>query len=464
MAWPLALLFHLLGNSNHLSALVDGLPTVVALLQIMMVVLIVLVLLAPRPPYVLILSFIYLMITYYKAPFIGNHEVILGLAALVVMLSVMVGDRRWASLALPNLRWVLVLAYGAIAISKLNGSFFDPSVSCAAVFGDELGGHIGLRVTDYRSLSLGAIWVTALVELAIPVLLVVRRLRAAGLLLALLFHFVLALEPVGHVFDFTATLFPLFLTFAPREVLEELTARIERLGGGLGSRALALAALIVVVLHTVVMVGDWPIWAVAYPAWLIVGTTTLWWVVPSVLTRVRGGAGWSGDALEIRGPMAILVPVVLLVALNGIAPYVGLRTAAAFNMYSNLETVGVDGDHLLLGGLGNVRSHELVMVVDAPDDHPLAYYAEQDRAVPVDNLRWYTRARRATASPEDLTADEQVTLEWVSPAVLDRPVTLSDLEVGPGGWRETMAHKFGFVRAVDLSSPAGCLRTWGVAG
>ena len=465
VAWPMSLLFHLIGNNAHLSALFDGTITIVALLQLMVAFLAVLVLLRPRPPYVLILAFLYLIVTYYKAPFIGNHEVILALSALVVLMSVMVSDRHWVSTAAPVLRWLLIMAYGAIAISKLNGSFFDPAVSCAVVFGDELGGHIGIRVSELRSLSLAAIWTTAAVELAIPILLVVRRLRVAGLVLALLFHFVLALEPVGHVFDFTATLFPLFLLFAPDDVQERIADGVDGLAGGRGRIAVAAAAFCVVLLHLAVLITGRPFWIVAYPVWLVVGSTVLWWVFTALSVRLSGEVGWAGDRVRARGPLPILVPVVALLAANAVAPYLQVRTAAAFNMYSNLETVEVDGDHFLGAGLGGARSHELVRIVETPADHPLAFYVDEDRVLPADNLRWYQRNRLLLApAADELSSDEEVVLEWLVATSDNPPARLSDLDAGTGGWGETLTHKFGFVRAVDLSSPARCLRTWGPAG
>ncbi|MDH4279146.1 MAG: hypothetical protein OEW83_13805, partial [Acidimicrobiia bacterium] len=225
-------------------------------------------------------------------------------------------------------------------------------------------------------------------------------------------------------------------------------------------------SLTVVIAHVVVIVATpAPSWIVAYPVWLLVGTTVLWWVFSAIVSRSRAQGNWLGDRVAARAPLAILVPVVALLAANAAAPYLQLRTAAAFNMYSNLETVGVDGDHLLAGGIGGVRSHDLVLITDAPEDHPLAYYVTEGRAVPADNLRWFQRNRLAVASSEELASDDLVTLRWLSGSTgVGGPALLTEIEVGDGGWSELLAHKFGFVRAVDLSSPAGCLRSWGPAG
>ncbi len=465
VAWPLALLFHLMGNSAYLIAMFNGQTTIVALLQIIVAFLAILYLVRPRPPYMFGLSLVFLLVTFFKAPIIGNHEVILAVAALIVMLSVMTTDRLWPARALPLLRWLLIIAYGAIAISKLNTSFFDPAVSCAVVFGDELSGRLGFMVSNHRSLSVGAIWITAVIELSIPVLLVVRRLRLLGVLVAMAFHYVLALEPVGHVFDFTATLYPLFLAFAPVEVREGISDRLDGVGGGRGRAAVALAAVVVFAAHLGVLVVDLPVWIVAYPAWLVAGTTALWWVLSATTARIRGTAGWEGDRVTARGPLPILVPIVALLIANAVAPYLQWRTAAAFNMYSNLETVHVDGNHLLFGNVAGPGPHDLVQIVDAPDDHPLAHYRDGGRAVPAENLRWFRYATLLTEPAEEVErADAEVELNWVTSAVADPPARLSDLEPAVGGWRTMLAHKFGFVRAVDLSSSAGCLRTWGPAG
>ncbi len=465
VAWPLAVVFHLLANSAYLVALFTGVPTVVGVLQLMMAALAVLVLMQPRSAYVAALGLLFVVVAVLKAPFIGNHEVILALCALTVLLAVLGSGGRWPGTALPVLRWVLIIAYASIALSKLNASFFDPAVSCAVVFGDEFSRWLGFRVSDVRSLSVAAIWTTAVVELAIPVLLVVRRWRVAGLVLAMMFHYVLALEPVGHVFDFTATLFPLFLAFAPAEVQTLVSDRIDGLAGGRGRAGLALGVGAVLLAHGVVMVAGWPIWVVAYPAWLLVGTSVLWWVLTAVVGRGRNGAGWRGEGVQARGPIPMLVPIVAILVANAVAPYLQIRTAAAFNMYSNLETVYVDGDHYLFSAVGGVRSSEMLLIVDTPDDHPLAYYRDGGRAVAADNLRRYQRNRLVDSSdPEALAADDEVRLRWLVSDAVDPPDRLSDLDPGPGGWGELLAHKFGFVRAVDVSQPARCLRSWGPVG
>lgn len=457
VAWPVALIFHLLANISNIP--------LAATLQLVASVLAVLVVLRPRLSYVLVLATVFPVITYIKAPFVGNHELILAMTALVVLASGLASGNRWPATALPILRWLLIIAYASIAISKLNGSFLDPSVSCAVDFADEFSGWLGFEASDSRWLSLTAIWTTVVVELSIPVLLLVRRLRAVGVVVATIFHFILALEPAGHVYDFTATLFPLFVAFAPVVVRETISDRIDGVAAGLGRSAIAFGALAVIVAHlTVIVATSAPVWVIAYPVWLLVGTTVLWWVISSTVARSKERGNWSGDRVGAGGPLAILVPLVAILALNAVAPYVQLRTAAGFNMYSNLETVGVDGDHLLSGLLGGVRTHELVLITDAPEDHPLAYYVTEARAVPVDNLRWFQRDRRATASPDELATDADVTLLWIGSTVGDGPSRLSELEVGDRGWSERVAHKFGFVRPVDLASPAGCLRSWGPAG
>lgn len=458
VAWPVAVIFHLLAN-------ISSIP-LAASLQLVAGVLAALVVLRPRLSYVLTLATIFPVITYLKAPFIGNHELILAMTALVVLGSGLVSGRRWPAAALPVLRWLLIIAYGSIAISKLNRSFLDPSVSCAVQFADEFSTWFDFRVSELRSLSLAAIWTTVIVELGIPMLLLVRRLRVIGVLVAMVFHFVLALEPAGHVYDFTATLFPLFLAFAPSSIRESVTDRIEGLAGGSGRSAIAFGSLVVIVAHLTVLVAtSAPVWVVAYPVWLAVGTSVLWWVFSSAVDRRRELGTWSGDRVRARAPLAILVPAVAILTVNAAAPYLELRTAAGFNMYSNLETVGVDGDHLLSPMIDGVRSHDLVLITEAPEEHPLAYYATEGRALPAANLRWFQRDRQETATAAELASDDEVTLRWLSGSeAADGPRRLSDLDLGDGGWSERLAHKFGFVRAVDLSRPAGCLRTWGPAG
>lgn len=495
--WALAVLFHLAGNGAHL-LLLDQIGVV----QLVLVAAALTMLIRPSTSVAIGLAGLYLLVLWMKLPVVGNHEVILGLVSLVVLLSGLRAlrsrsDSNWMVEAAPAARWVLIVSYGFIAVSKLNSGFFDLAGSCALLFTEAFGSAFGMGPGTVEAAGPAAIVITAGVELAIPVLLVLRRFRSAGAVLAVSFHFVLALDPASHVWDFSAVLLPLFLLFMPSEVhrlLDRALAR-HRLRPPV-ERTLTLG--IVVAAHGVVSTGATPLptWAVAFPAWLalggVIGGAAVWMVVGGakslMAAEVRAGksgegaaaSGADGRASEAgtgerrEGDIAwrvagFLVPVVALTALIGLGPYLEYRTAAAFNMYSNLQVVDGVSNHYLIGSLAPrsrasnppdaspVPESSVLEVVSASDDSPLQYYIERGLALPVENLERYLARHE----------DDQVTVRVAGTVVPAAEAGLVSTDRSPDLasrlW-SSLRYKLAFRRAVDLSPPRQCLRSWGPIG
>jgi hypothetical protein len=58
---------------------------------------------------------------------------------------------------------------------------------------------------------------------------------------------------------------------------------------------------------------------------------------------------WIGVGLDRRRTPVWLFTFPALLLLHGLTPYLGLRTAGNFSMFSNLRTEGIRSNHLLLG-------------------------------------------------------------------------------------------------------------------
>ncbi len=116
------------------------------------------------------------------------------------------------------------MAYAFAAFAKLNSDFFDPAVSCAVYYQDQLVTSWGLpmlSVDGQPGLALAVALAAAVTELAVAAFLMFRRTRRAGLLLALSFHWLLALDWSQHFWDFSAVLFAGFVLFADDAALEK---------------------------------------------------------------------------------------------------------------------------------------------------------------------------------------------------------------------------------------------------
>ena len=141
----------------------------------------------------------------------------------------------------------------------------------------------------------------------------------------------------------------------------------------------------------------------------------------------------------------VLAPVVALTAMNALSPYLTVRTAAGFNMYSNLETMVAEPNHLLLSGTTTARTAELFEVVETPEDHALAYYVDSGLGVPSENLQ---RFRYQHGSE----GDGMVMLRpLVGPS--GDLVSLEDMSEPRSGWQGLLAYKLAYRRSADPTHP-----------
>ncbi len=169
---------------------------------------------------------VHVIYVYIRLPRVPNHSVIAAAVDLTILgagLWAAISTRHWridrAALYkafAPVVRIELLIVYFFVVFHKLNSGFFDAEHSC--------GSFMYLRLAhEYPLMPTGdwfrpwAIYLTMFAETTIPILLVVRRWRLAGLLLAFGFHFALAMDPGDVVFNFSAILLAFFFLFLPDE-------------------------------------------------------------------------------------------------------------------------------------------------------------------------------------------------------------------------------------------------------
>lgn len=455
--WALAAVWHLLGNPTAASDWT----------QALLVLGVAAVLLHPGAPLALgALALTGLITLWSEAPFLGNHWLLAGFVNLGIVLSVATGIIRrrphdrvdLANRVLPIGRGALLGFYVFAAFAKLNSAFFDRTVSCAVFYFRESTDSIGLTGLQLG----GAAWVehavivaTVAVELAIPVLLFLPATRRLGVVVAVAFHGLLAIDRTHQFFDFSAVLYPLFLLFLPlsfgawvAERLGSVRARLALRGERVPERAHLLAVAVPLLAGMLVcldgltrtqalQVGWWP--------WQLFALGTLV-VVARFLRQDRTPA-----SVRLAPHHALFAIVPLLVVLNGLTPYLEVKTGYGWNMYANLRTVDGDTNHLLLPATFPLTSEQgdLVEIVDT-DDAGLARYAATDYALTWRALRTYLADR----------PDTRITYRRDGRTVrLDRAADDPELVEAVPAWRD----KVQLFRAVDLQSPERCVPYWGPA-
>jgi len=218
-------------------------------------------------------------------------------------------------------------------------------------------------------------WGSVLIEAALPVLLVLPRTRAAGLVLGTAFHLVLALA--GNV-PFSSLALAFYVAFLPPGLASKMRAvALARRPSWAGARIWPA------VLGT--LAGLWTLGGVATAAEPSSATTAVAWgtrlvFVAVVLTaaalaldvRRAGGRRAPPVRLRLRLSHPAFAAGVVLLVLNAAAPYVGLKTESAFTMFSNLQTEAGSWNHAFIPEAVRVFGYQDELVrVTASDDPTL---------------------------------------------------------------------------------------------
>ncbi len=83
--------------------------------------------------------------------------------------------------------------------------------------------------------------------------------------------------------------------------------------------------------------------------------------------------------------------IVGLVVLNGLSPYLELKSGFGFNMYSNLVTVGGETNHFLVPGTAELRSSqsETAVILASVDGEQFDLERAGDHPEWIEPLPWY---------------------------------------------------------------------------
>lgn len=335
------------------------------------------------------LVIIQLVTAFVELPWISNHWMLatcLCLTATGAMVYNLIKRRaltigQWYLDFAPPMRWQLLTLYFFGVFHKLNSDFLNPELSCGVQH------YINLtRVVPILPMASwaqhGAIWATLVVEGLLLALLAIPRMRIYGVLAAFLFHFALAINGFAN---FSSLMFAMILLFAPADFPERLKekwdAHFAPLFRGrvrlhtwhalwwilLAMAGLATIGLIYYSLHAKPFPLDivnepWrfgrsKLSLLAHSLWkfygVIVIVTFVWVAFSSSVVPLK-------RALRMTSPIFWIFPALLF--LNGMAPYLGLKTDTSFTMFSNLRTEMGHENHLLIRKSANLTNNPTDMV------------------------------------------------------------------------------------------------------
>jgi hypothetical protein len=320
----------------------------------------------------------------------------------------------------------LLLVYWLSVLHKLNYDFVDPETSCASYMYRRVSETLPFLPKAIWAEHV-AIWSTLLAEASVPVLLLSRRTWQLGLVAALAFHLLLGFDPTPGIYSFTGLLYALFILVLPETFVATAAGCFSELTQRLGRRTLdavrfsALAVAIGILAYGTTREDQWSFRAgfVFFLVWALV--VAVGYLLSLKRTLEQEGTAEPASAGATSGfAHALLWILPLVTLLNGLNPYLGLRTQLSFSMFSNLRTEGGQSNHLFMPRLLNLGGfqEDLVEILETND-------AELERLHEHQLLLPYFEFRRAVSGSENvrvryLRNGEQRTFECVDGACNDR--------------------------------------------
>ena len=306
----------------------------------------------------------------------------------------------------PFLRAQLLVVYAAAAIAKMNTAFFDADVSCAAALSAKVAWFDPSLLEGAWRVA-PSIYGTVAVEVALPLLLAVRRTRLLGLALGGAFHTILAMA--GNV-PFSALGLALYVAFLPADTPSRLRAVAARRAGparwaqrtrrSAGSR-LVLPALIGGWLAATAILSSEPAVGRALISngtrMVLVALALCGGAVLALALRRGGPSVYSSGSVRPWHP--VFVVGILLLVVNSLSPYLGLKTESSFTMFSNLQTERGAWNHALIPEAVRVFGYQDELVrVSGSNDPALARRTDGGSRVVRFELERYVRSHPGTTA------------------------------------------------------------------
>jgi hypothetical protein len=268
----------------------------------------------------------------------------------------------------PAVRWSLLGFYFFAAFHKLNSDWLDPSVSCGALFYARER-EVFSFLPESSAFTSASIYGSLAFEMAIPLLVALRRTRHVGVLAGLMFHWILATNPLSGFYNFSSMLFAVFALFLSGPFVSDAAdllgrGRVKWASWALTS-VLAAYALVARPFFGPMMPSSRDLSSVF---WCVYGTSLMAVLGAFVIRRPVAA---SGDFRSFVLPQPALAIVPLLVFLNGAAPHLGLQTTANWAMFSNLRTETGRSNHLVVPARAQIFHYQrdAVLMVRSSDPY-----------------------------------------------------------------------------------------------
>jgi hypothetical protein len=353
-----------------------------------------------------VLAVLQLIAVWDVLPRIANHWLVTGFINLTLLVAI-------ASVALkrqplsgffekfaPAARVQLLILWFMAAFHKLNTDYFVAATSCASIHYLELAKRLSFLPTTLPAQNF-MIYVSILTEAGIPVLLIFRKTRILGIFVGCSFHFLLGLSPFGDYYNFSAMLFALYFLFAPENYPELLVTWWKKhpVSTKVASRTLqyglvlgiaAAIAIAVLLQNRSRLISDVLRFA-PLGAWLVYGLVMMVIFFLSIHSSERH----QTPARVLLKPAGVTIPIIALMFLNGLSPYLGIKTEMSYSMFSNLRTEQDRSNHFLIRHVLHLNglADDVVTILHSSDPR-IQHYADDGFGITLFELRSYVSTHK----------------------------------------------------------------------
>lgn len=293
------------------------------------------------------------------APEVPNHDLIAGF----INVSLVVELLRNKSLSLTRnfleLAKILVtIVYGFAFFHKLNFDFINPVSSCSTKFVSDIGEYYpGFKplqaLSSYIPIS------SIVIEGALATIYFLpRKLAPFAVAIGFIFHSFLAIHTGRHFFDFSSEMMTLLLLYIIPWQFVALPPKVIRWFIGIGF--VAIYSLLLNASNAADLIAAFEI---RIRLWVIFSVLISFYASRFV---IHGVSEQEGNGVRIG---KLNLTLILIALLNGLTPYLGLKTRSSFDMYSNLRVEGEVSNHYLIPSwlqLG-IFTDDLVEVLEVPN-------------------------------------------------------------------------------------------------
>ncbi|UOR06566.1 hypothetical protein MUN82_05580 [Hymenobacter aerilatus] len=285
----------------------------------------------------------------------------------------------------PAVRLELLILYFFVVLHKLNWAFLSPSASCAAML--YKAQHAEALLPDSPALILANIYLTLAIETLIPVLLIFRKTRNIGLVIGLFFHCIIAFNSYNGFYDFSSMIFAtyfLFTSYSFITTLHQFRNNLLSFWHAVKQRfsQFTFSHIALWVILAVVLLGSIKLFGKVFTDYfrLVWGAYSFMYILLLLFSLYKARQYFPTRLFSPSHALFLLFP--LLVFLNGISPYLGLKTESSFAMFSNLRTEGGITNHLFIPVSAQVFDFQKDMIeVVASSDAELQRVADEGKLI-----------------------------------------------------------------------------------